>query len=127
MKALSIQQPWAWAILCAGKDVENRDWYTNLRGRILIHAGKKIDKNGYCYLYHIMGLVAIPPINELETGGIVGSVEIVDCVAKSESEWFSGKYGFVLKNPITMDFIPYKGALGFFEVSYNFTSERIKP
>lgn len=26
MKALSIRQPWAWAILHAGKDVENRDW-----------------------------------------------------------------------------------------------------
>lgn len=24
--ALSIRQPWAWAILCAGKDIENRSW-----------------------------------------------------------------------------------------------------
>lgn len=26
--ALSIRQPWAWAILHAGKDIENRDWHT---------------------------------------------------------------------------------------------------
>lgn len=43
MKVLSIRQPWAW-LICAGyKDVENRDWRTNYRGRILIHAPKKIE------------------------------------------------------------------------------------
>ncbi|MDD5394961.1 MAG: ASCH domain-containing protein [Thiothrix sp.] len=50
MKALSIQQPWAWAILNAGKDIENRDWYTPVRGRILIHAGKKIDKGSIGFI-----------------------------------------------------------------------------
>ena len=38
MLALSIRQPWAWLILRAGKDVENRDWSTKVRGRVLIHA-----------------------------------------------------------------------------------------
>ena len=28
MKALTIKQPWAWAIIHAGKDIENRDWVT---------------------------------------------------------------------------------------------------
>ena len=32
MKALSIHQPWAWAILNAGKTVENRTWSTNYQG-----------------------------------------------------------------------------------------------
>lgn len=27
--ALSIRQPWAWAIVYAGKDIENRTWPTN--------------------------------------------------------------------------------------------------
>ena len=40
MKALSIRQPWAWLILNAGKDIENRSWYTSVRGRVLIHASK---------------------------------------------------------------------------------------
>lgn len=39
MKALSVRAPWWWAIL-HGKPVENRDWYTNVRGRVLLHAGK---------------------------------------------------------------------------------------
>ena len=41
MKALSIRQPWAWAILHAGKRVENRDWQgCHYRGPLLIHASK---------------------------------------------------------------------------------------
>ena len=34
MKALSIRQPWAWAIINAGKDIENRQWPTKFRGSI---------------------------------------------------------------------------------------------
>jgi hypothetical protein len=132
MKALSIQQPWAWAILNAEKDIENRDWYTNFRGEVLIHAGKKIDKDGYDYLFHETNLFYVPPYKDLKTGGIVGKVTIVDCVKKSDSKWFFGKFGFVLRNPIPLEFIPCRGQLGFFDVSYNnftpenFISERIK-
>ena len=37
---LSVRQPWAW-LLCEGlKDVENRNWRTNYRGELFIHAGK---------------------------------------------------------------------------------------
>lgn len=34
VKALSVRQPWAWAIVHAGKDVENRNWPTPHRGRL---------------------------------------------------------------------------------------------
>lgn len=34
MKALSIRQPWAWLILHAGKDIENRVWQTRFRGEL---------------------------------------------------------------------------------------------
>ena len=39
MKAITIKQPWAWAIIFAGRDIENRSWYTHHRGPLLIHAG----------------------------------------------------------------------------------------
>lgn len=26
MYAISVRQPWAWAVFAAGKDVENRSW-----------------------------------------------------------------------------------------------------
>ena len=39
MKAISIKQPWASLIAYGIKDIENRTWRTNYRGRVLIHAG----------------------------------------------------------------------------------------
>lgn len=110
MKALSIQQPWAYAILNLGKDIENRSWPTSFRGRVLIHVGKKMDTEGLEYL----GVLHVP----FDTGGIVGSVEIVDCVQSSDSEWFNGTYGFVLRNPIRLPFMACRGQLGFFDVEY---------
>jgi hypothetical protein len=40
MKALTICQPYAALIVRGDKLVENREWPTNYRGRLLIHAGK---------------------------------------------------------------------------------------
>jgi hypothetical protein len=39
MKALTIKQPWAWAVSIAFKDIENRSRNTNYRGEVAIHAG----------------------------------------------------------------------------------------
>ncbi len=116
MKAFSIRQPWAYAILKLQKDIENRDWRTNFRGRVLLHTGKKIDKGGIGDLVD-MGMCGLPKI--YKTGGIIGSVEIVDCVSESNSKWFFGRYGFVLRNAAPLPFMPYRGQLGFFEVDYN--------
>lgn len=111
MKALSIQQPWAWAILNCGKDIENRTWQTSIRGRILIHAGKRVDAEGIDFLEDL-GIV-VP--SKFELGGIVGSVSIGDCVKHSTSKWFFGPFGFVLSDPETMPFRQMRGQLGFFE------------
>ena len=45
MKAITIKQPWAWAIIFAGKDIENRTWHTHDRGPLLIHAGAAYQAN----------------------------------------------------------------------------------
>lgn len=115
MKALSIRQPWAWLILQGGKDIENRTWKTNFRGRVLVHASRDMTRTDY----ETAGMYASLPLFEsLKTkcGGIVGSVEIVDCVTQSDSPWFFGPYGFVLRNPEPLPFVALKGRLGFFEV-----------
>jgi len=59
----------------------------------------------------------MPSIETLraQCGGIVGEVDIVDCVTESESPWFFGDYGFVLANPKPMPLQPCKGALKFFD------------
>lgn len=110
MKALSIRQPWAWLIVNGYKDIENRDWSTKLRGRIWIHTGAhQVTKEEYeqfvekCRRHQIRNY---PEREAFQTGGIVATVEIVDCVTKSTSPWFEGKYGFVIKNPRTTRFNP---------------------
>ncbi|ADE10450.1 ASCH domain-containing protein [Sideroxydans lithotrophicus] len=121
MKALSIRQPWVFHILNSGKDIENRCWPTKVRGRVLIHAAKGMTRddydNGYDPLWASQGrVIELPPHNLLARGGIVGSVEIVDCVTTSDSPWFNGQFGFVLRDPQPLPFVPMKGRLGFFEV-----------
>ena len=121
MKAISIRQPWAWLVVNGHKDIENRIWRTKYRGKVLIHAsGYKVTKADYedfvacCKAARIK---EFPAIDGFKTGGIVGSVEIVDCVQKSRSRWFNeGGFGFVLKNARKLPYKPMKGKLGFWEV-----------
>ena len=126
VKAISIRQPWAWLILHAGKDIENRTWRTHFRGRVLIHASQGMTRNEFD---EAMDWIAVgseipldfhePDFAELQRGGIVGEVEIVDCVNHSDSPWFQGPYGFALRNPKPLPFVPCKGALGFFTPKLN--------
>lgn len=119
--ALSIRQPWAWLILHAGKDIENRNWRTDYRGKVFIHAGKGMTRQEYAGAFDLLdeieltGKLAIPTFEQLDRGGIVGEVEIVDCVSDSQSPWFAGRYGFVLKHAKALPFKPCKGELGFFD------------
>lgn len=43
MRALTLRQPWPWAIAEQGKNVENRPWRTRYRGLLAIHAGRALD------------------------------------------------------------------------------------
>ena len=120
MLALSIRQPWASLIMGCGKDIENRNWKTPVRGRILVHAAKGCTKQEFedarAFASIAAGFSLLVSREDLPRGGIIGSVEIVDCVSKSDSRWFVGEYGFVLRDPKPIKMIPYKGQLGFFNV-----------
>lgn len=135
---LSIQQPWSYLVTYGLKDIENRDWPTPFRGRILIHAGKRLDPG--CFdgdelyspaLYqmgaglNIRSLVP-PRKQDYQTGGIVGIATIVDCVTRSSSPWFRGKYGFVLKDARPLPRIPQRGQLGIFQVSRDSLLSEVK-
>jgi hypothetical protein len=124
--AISVRQPWAWLIMHGGKNIENRDWPTKVRGRVLIHASKGCTYEEYESALITArgarkgvldeGQLTMPSIKTIERGGIIGSVEIVDCVSDSPSPWFFGRFGFVLRNPIPCEFRPMRGMLGFFQV-----------
>jgi hypothetical protein len=129
VKALSIKQPWALAIMRFGKDIENRDWPSSRRGRIAIHASKSMTRDEYDEFYFFIrqqdglwnAVSGLPSFGRLKTmfafGAILGTVEIVDCVKEHSSPWFVGDYGFVLSNPQTLSTpIPCRGQLGFWDV-----------
>jgi hypothetical protein len=121
--ALSVRQPWAWAILHAGKDIENRSWQAvnhglRQRGRIAIHAAKGMTRDEYedarAFIDRTGSCCLCPDAVNLHRGGIIGSVEVVDVVGESSSPWFFGPRGLVLRDPHPCPFVPAQGALGYF-------------
>ena len=119
MKALSIKQPWASLIARGIKDVENRTWRTNFRGRIFIHAsGQKKFEIG---LTDEQTKLALPVLKQvfdfsLPFGAIIGEVHIVDCVWDHPSIWAEpGAWKWVLANPVIYEkpILNVKGKLSF--------------
>lgn len=136
MKALSIRQPWAHAILFLGKDIENRTWNTNYRGRFYIHAGLREDPKWRRAKNHKGGILITHDMQQILThrgawsdkGGILGSVELFSVTEWSRrSRWFAGKYGFILRKPKAYDHvIECKGNLGFFDPPKSLAKELMR-
>lgn len=119
---LSIRQPWAWLIANAGKDIENRNWPTKYRGAFYVHASLGCTQQEYRDAVEFatsvlnFSLNNLPHLKQLERGGIIGITELVNCVRQSTSPWFTGDFGFVLRNSKPLPFNPCKGKLGFFRL-----------
>jgi hypothetical protein len=79
MRALSIRQPFAEAILRGTKSSEFRSGPTTIRGRILIYASqtRHTDEEDR-QLANEFGITDVDP-DDLPRGVIVGSVELHDC------------------------------------------------
>ncbi len=77
MKVLTIKQPWATLIMSGLKEYEFRGWKTKYRGKILIHAGKSLEKEYAekfkCYSF------------EYPLGVILGEATLVDCIKVDEN------------------------------------------
>ena len=101
MKALTVHQPWAWAIISGRKRVENRTWSTPVRGRIAIHSSQTPDSNWWNLAAMLENAATWEACYESPDGAILGTVELVDCVEESDDYSFAGRpyYGFVLANP----------------------------
>ena len=72
MKVLTLKEPWASLIINGYKKYEFRSWKTSYRGKILIHAGKSIEKNNLD-LFNDYNL-------DYSFGYIIGEVELEDCI-----------------------------------------------
>ncbi len=120
--ALSVRQPWAWAIIHAGKDIENRSSGAVRMGlmldnlRIAIHAAKGLTREEYEDGASFMASlgIACPPPHALVRGAIIGSVYVEGIVKSHRSPWFFGPRGLLLSDPVACDPIPVTGQLGYF-------------
>ena len=85
--ALSVRQPWTWALLYGGKTIENRKRRTHYRGRIWIHASERENRDD---IEEAVRLVAqswkCNPRQAIEHyrehahhGAILGSMALTDC------------------------------------------------
>lgn len=118
MKALTVCEPWASAIMLGRKPVENRDWSTNYRGTLLIHAGKST--RFLCETYPDGSAV---PMDRLTFGAILGTVQLTDCIPlrdAPDTPWAEGAYCWIVTDPKPFDRpIPYRGLPGLFDVPEN--------
>lgn len=122
--ALSVRQPWAWAIIHGGKPCENRTRFAIDKGgmramvgkRIAIHAGKGMTQDEYHGALVTFGKAGAhcPLPDALLRGGIIGTVEVVDIIRAMQSPWFFGPYALLLARPQPVDFIGCAGQLGMF-------------
>lgn len=126
--ALSVRQPWAWGLFHAGKNLENRGHMAIRSGgmragvTIAIHASQGMGKAEYeiaAATIEKIGRCKVPPPGELERGGIIGVVDVVDIVNKSLSPWFFGPKALVLANQRRVAFVPCAGVLGYFAWTRN--------
>ena len=121
--ALSVRQPWAWAIIHAGKHLENRSWGSfnhalkRQRGPICIHASSGMTRHEYedARDFMLKFGVTCPAPADLVRGGIIGTAVIVDWVRTSHSFWFMGPGALSLREMTPIDPIPCSGALGYFK------------
>ena len=103
-RVLSIQPPWAWAVIFAGKDVENRSWSTRHRGPLLIHASsKKFVGEELEDLRHDIAATGGLSLDEVPAefprSQILGLVDLIDVVDDSSSPWAGGDEEWVLARP----------------------------
>lgn len=128
MKTITIKQPYASLIAAGIKKYEFRTWKSKYRGKLLIHAGKGIDKKAMEKFknYNL----------EYPSSCIIAICDMVDCVKideetremlLKENELVYGKaamdksfdgYGFRLENVKMIEEISVKGALSFWEYDY---------
>lgn len=100
--AMTIKQPYAWAIFNAGMNIINLPFQQNYQGLLAIHAAKTLytDETTIRKIVFEFSSKGISLPKEITLGAIIGIVDVVGCVRESSSKWFEqGKWGFVITNP----------------------------
>lgn len=129
MKALTLRQPWAWAVLAGGKDVENRtrNVIGDHRGLVLVHAGQQLaEPAAFAEVQRLaphMPVLGTPGNVAADSEGILGAVTVVDvhhwddCQGLCSAWAMPGHHHITLTDPVTFPKrIPAKGSLGLWTV-----------
>jgi hypothetical protein len=88
LRVLTVRQPWAWAIVHGGKDVENRtrNLAGGYRGPVAIHAGlAKYEQDNEASHAH-RAAHGSEVGTEIVFGAVIGVVDLID------SHWSGGDY-----------------------------------
>jgi hypothetical protein len=142
-KAITVQQPWAWAIMHGGKNIENRSRMLSYRGPLAIHAGArwsdrgmKDQRIGYALrdcghlsvgVRHVGDTAALLFGAPIHMRAVLGVVDLVDAHPDAGCcrPWGESAYGetavdvvhLVLENPQPLDVpIPCPGRLGLWTI-----------
>jgi len=105
MKALTICQPWASAIMTGIKKVENRKWRTNYTGPLAIHAGQSKEWYNWIEPDHPLCPLLRPlqPWDKLPFGAILGVVELISADSiedyNGDCPFAFGPYCWIIENP----------------------------
>lgn len=123
MKALTVHQPWAWAIAVGLKPIENRTWAP--RGqlspgdRFAIHAGRARGELGDLAFVRELAvrvgrgaevprdlddprLVRGAVVAVATYGGVVTNQAAADLVRPGAGEWYAGEVGWVLRDVVPL-------------------------
>ncbi|MDP1866979.1 MAG: ASCH domain-containing protein [Bradyrhizobium sp.] len=144
MKAISMWQPWGSLWLSPNKRHETRHWQTKHRGRLLVHAAKKMVKDVGPDLDGILTDEFGHRWDvELPVGAVIGMVDLLDCIPTEKiaagfkfslSEridkvcgdfddgrfgWLRGTY-WVFPQPI-----PYRGRQALFDVPLDVIADQV--
>lgn len=86
IKAITLHQPWASAIVLGLKEYETRHWQIYHRGHLAIHAGKTWNDNLARISINLafMFPACKPLAKTLPLGAMLGIVKVIDCVPSED-------------------------------------------
>jgi hypothetical protein len=131
--AITLHQPWASLIAAGRKQYETRDWPTDYRGLIAIHAGRK-PKNKQELQEHQEIVESFSDLlnGECPYSGIVAIATMTDCIRMTEEfielqsstelrcgGWVAGRYAFKLEDIRTIEPIAAVGKQGLWKWNIN--------
>jgi hypothetical protein len=137
VKALSFSQPWLWAVLYAGKHVENRSWAPPIHmidQRIALHAAASWDGDRKYMLRgvsftptgYLLALGLDPPSRlALYDASVICGTAVIDRIVtedrtlpEDQKRWFFGAFGWILRD-VRPAIVPVlaTGKLGLWEIT----------